>query len=305
MLVSRGQEWPLGSPIVFMGRSENNHVTVSDKSASRVHSCMRISDEGEYYIVDAGSKYGTYVNNEIVIAPRRLMAGDRITIQNQIFQFRGNNDPGVQSLTSFVRSQSEMKNHTPVMLMSAGLYINEVPFFEANERLYAWAFGQWWYRIEQAVEENGGMLDRVLENSILAYWSCEGHNPIDLAQMVKKTAFKCKTITDNLLQEVIGSLEVPPGNPDLFFFGAALHHSRSETVNVGKPDENRDLLTGQEVDITLDLLKEADACPSHVVSTEKFQDTSIGGQGTAPFSMAMAGPRQEPVVIYEIPVQLA
>src|SRR5262245_40141777 len=63
---------------VRIGRSAECELVVDDEGASRVHAVVRDQD-GDFVLEDAGSRNGTFVNDERV-AERRLRPGDRIRV---------------------------------------------------------------------------------------------------------------------------------------------------------------------------------------------------------------------------------
>jgi sigma-B regulation protein RsbU (phosphoserine phosphatase) len=70
---------PLDRPVITVGRSSINDVALADKSLSRRH--LRIARDGENLSVeDLGSRNGTFLNGERLLAPQALQDGDRITL---------------------------------------------------------------------------------------------------------------------------------------------------------------------------------------------------------------------------------
>src|SRR5579864_8111278 len=70
---------PLEKTLTTIGRSSMNDIALSDKSLSRRH--VRFLREGDGFSVeDLGSRNGTFVNGEKLLAPRRLREGDRIAL---------------------------------------------------------------------------------------------------------------------------------------------------------------------------------------------------------------------------------
>lgn len=68
---------PLEKAVTTIGRSSMNDIALPDKSLSRRQ--IRIFQEGGgYTIEDLGSRNGTFLNGDRILAPRTLKAGDRI-----------------------------------------------------------------------------------------------------------------------------------------------------------------------------------------------------------------------------------
>jgi pSer/pThr/pTyr-binding forkhead associated (FHA) protein len=75
---SIGEEVPLSSFPVVVGRSAEAAIRLCDRWVSRRHCELDVID-GELVIRDLGAKHGTYVNGRAV-AEQQLHAGDEICV---------------------------------------------------------------------------------------------------------------------------------------------------------------------------------------------------------------------------------
>jgi adenylate cyclase len=83
--------------IIHIGRNDGNDVVLHSDSASRRHAMLQYSGgDGFFYIVDLGSRNGTFVNDTRIAKPFVLSPGDRIRIGNAVFTFnqKGPSDAG-------------------------------------------------------------------------------------------------------------------------------------------------------------------------------------------------------------------
>src|SRR5687767_11365883 len=69
---------PLGNRTII-GRAENSHVRLADRSLSRNHAEIQ-QRQGASYLVDLGSTNGTFVNGERLHRERALADGDVIVL---------------------------------------------------------------------------------------------------------------------------------------------------------------------------------------------------------------------------------
>ena len=67
-----------------LGRTPANQIMLADDRVSRRHATIHAQGEGEFWLVDLGSRNGTYINGRRVNQPSRLRHGD--TIQVGAFQ---------------------------------------------------------------------------------------------------------------------------------------------------------------------------------------------------------------------------
>lgn len=65
---------------VSLGRARNKDIVLRDPSVSKFHAWFEVAEDGAVTIADAGSKNGTRVNGESLVArqPRQLALGDKL-----------------------------------------------------------------------------------------------------------------------------------------------------------------------------------------------------------------------------------
>jgi len=71
-----------------IGRASGNDLVLQDLNVSRNHAAVVRRTEG-VYVVDAGGKNGTYVNDQRITEPVRLGAGDRVRLGSTVLVFNG------------------------------------------------------------------------------------------------------------------------------------------------------------------------------------------------------------------------
>ena len=86
-LLGQAAEFPLIEGPNLLGRDLGGSLTIDDGTVSRRHACIVVSD-GEAVIEDLGSKNGTFVQGERLVAPVPVHDGDRILIGSVAFVFR-------------------------------------------------------------------------------------------------------------------------------------------------------------------------------------------------------------------------
>jgi adenylate cyclase len=63
-----------------IGRGHNNTIVLPDEAASRRHAMIQRTEMGDFYLIDAGSRNGTYMKDQRVRTPVLLRDGDEISI---------------------------------------------------------------------------------------------------------------------------------------------------------------------------------------------------------------------------------
>lgn len=84
----RGRELILARPEVTIGRAESCDIGLfGDAGVEKLHARI-LQRGGEYYLADAGSPGGTFVNGRRVAEPVRLRSGDLIQLGKSALRFR-------------------------------------------------------------------------------------------------------------------------------------------------------------------------------------------------------------------------
>ena len=113
----RGRVHPLETAPLVIGRSADAGIVVPNALVSRQHA--RISWDGEAYVVeDLGTRNGTLVNRQALVAPRRLVNGDEIALPGLVLVFRSTDEtmtmaapPRPAATTTFLFA--DLRGYTP------------------------------------------------------------------------------------------------------------------------------------------------------------------------------------------------
>jgi adenylate cyclase len=161
--------------LVTIGRVPPNDVVFqSDPKVSRNHALIRIMGDGQYYLTDLGSSNGTYVNGSRVMVPYPLNDGDRIKIGDSTICFTG--------AASRPASNGAFGDGDGATILTVGAAVQQLTILVAdirnftamNERLphdvLAVVLGRFFRDCTEAVERNGGVVDKFIGDAIMARW---------------------------------------------------------------------------------------------------------------------------------------
>src|SRR2546425_5686794 len=71
-----------------IGRASGNDLVLKDLNVSRSHAAIARRPDG-VYVLDAGGKNGTFVNDRRISEPTRLGPGDRVRLGSTLLIFNG------------------------------------------------------------------------------------------------------------------------------------------------------------------------------------------------------------------------
>lgn len=79
--------FPVAFPICRIGRDQSNELMIAgDEGVSRVH-CLICAEEGYFFVADAGSTNGTFLNGNQLIEKTPLRDGDNLQISGVKLRF--------------------------------------------------------------------------------------------------------------------------------------------------------------------------------------------------------------------------
>ncbi len=170
-----------------LGRSPDNHVIIDGPKASRHHAAIHVQDEKEFWIIDLGSRNGTFCNEQRVIRPTRLQDGDRIMLAGARFEFRQAGGGGTLRPSS---SSGGGATVTDFKEMQSWLLIADMEgFSELSRELpsdkLAVSVGRWIQESQRLVEMTGGRISKFLGDGFLACWESTGDKTTSVVETIR------------------------------------------------------------------------------------------------------------------------
>jgi adenylate cyclase len=77
----------IGKNYWTIGRNQDNDLVIPDQCISRNHAILQSTDMGEFYLIDLGSRNGTFVNGRRVNIPVTLQDTDQVTFGKTELEF--------------------------------------------------------------------------------------------------------------------------------------------------------------------------------------------------------------------------
>lgn len=169
------QEIIIGNTATIGRTPENTICLEGNARVSRQHSLIRCFNGVQYQIMDLGSRNGTYVGDRRVVTPVTLENGAVIRISGTEIHFEGFDEgdldgdgiPDVTIATTMVGPNSSMQRVAILVCDIRGFStVSEILESDALAR----ALGGWFAEAGNAVNLNGGTVDKFIGDAILAYW---------------------------------------------------------------------------------------------------------------------------------------
>src|SRR5262249_3106308 len=78
----------------MIGRGRGSDISIEHPSISRRHAILHVTDGGEVYLVDCGSRNGSFVNGYRAGTRLKLISGDLLGFADTQAEFRAGTDWG-------------------------------------------------------------------------------------------------------------------------------------------------------------------------------------------------------------------
>lgn len=205
-------------------------MVLNDERVSRRHAVIHNQGEREFWLVDLGSRNGTYVNQRRVSQPVRLHDGDHIQIGPFELIFRQAVDP----TASYLGQATAIAFKTSSCWLLLADLVGSTEVAQRLDTLQLAALtGKWVQACKEIIEGNSGMINKYLGDGLLAYWPSTGSTDSRIAATLRQLT---------ALQQT---------SPTPFRF--VLHHG-SVTMG-GMATLGEESLTGREVNFTFRMEK--------------------------------------------------
>ena len=197
-----GQTWAVG-------RGDGCAVLLDSRSVSRLHALIQRRSSGEYFLVDLGSRNGSFVNGRRVSVPMGLKDQDRLLFAEEELTFcnpLGAVEPG---------SPAGSTRNTPTAALNAQslttIVVVDIRDFtpmarKLSEAVLSQTIGTWFLRVGQVAEQRGSWAQQYIGDAMMAVWVHDDAStiPADLARALRAVCEIERTTT-----EVSRSLPLP------------------------------------------------------------------------------------------------
>lgn len=163
----------VGSHCWTVGRSDDNNFVIPDRWISRNHAMLQCTEIGEFYLIDLGSRNGTFVNGRRVNVPVTLHDADRLTFGQTDLEFYC---PPNERLSNGKLPQSDetLTAALHVRRLMSVLVIDIRNFTrltrQLDEKILSAMIGNWFRQAGEIIRESGSWVDKYIGDAVMAIW---------------------------------------------------------------------------------------------------------------------------------------
>ena len=219
----------LGRAYWKIGRSKDNDIVIKNQWISRNHAVLQSTETGDFYLIDLGSRNGTFVNGRRVSIPVTIHNKDRISFGKTKVQFHR---PTPTNAGKQLRNlESDTLTSTVHERRLTSVLVVDIRNFTAltqqlDEKVLASLIGNWFRHAGSIVRSSGSWVDKYIGDAIMAIWF---HGPQEVSQDDILQIFQAIT----QLQKMTSALSEQYPLPFKLRIGAAVNTGYAMVGNTG------------------------------------------------------------------------
>ena len=163
----------VGSNCWTVGRSDDNNFVLSDRWISRNHAMLQCTETGDFYLIDLGSRNGSFVNGRRVSIPVTLHNGDRLTFGQTDLEFHC---PSTKSNSDFSQpTEKETLTSTLHVRRLMSVMVVDIRDFtvltrQLDEKILSAVIGTWFRQSGNIIRKSGSWVDKYIGDAVMGIW---------------------------------------------------------------------------------------------------------------------------------------
>jgi adenylate cyclase len=164
-----------GSNCWTIGRGDDNNFVLPDRWISRNHAMLQRMEMGEFYLIDLGSRNGSFVNGRRVSVPVTLHNGDHLTFGQTELEFycpaiEQLSDPSVGMDSQEFTATATLHVRRLISVLVVDIRDFTVMTRQIDEKILSEVIGTWFRRAGDIIREYGSWVDKYIGDAIMAVW---------------------------------------------------------------------------------------------------------------------------------------
>jgi adenylate cyclase len=164
----------VGSNCWTIGRSDDNNFVIPDQWISRNHAMLQCTEGGEFYLIDLGSRNGTFVNGRRVNIPVTLRNEDRVTFGQTELEFHCPTRDRAGFHGSELNPSDTLTSTLHVRRLMSVMVVDIRNFTgltrQLDEKILSAMIGNWFRQAGTIIRESGSWVDKYIGDAIMAIW---------------------------------------------------------------------------------------------------------------------------------------
>ncbi len=157
-----------------IGRTRDNNIVIPDRWISRNHAMLQITEKGSFYLIDLGSRNGTFLNKQRVSIPVTLEDGDQITIGESEITFYASEIDSKIVHRSQNSHRDSMTSILHVRRLITVLVVDIRDFTiltrSVEETVLSSLIGTWFREAGKIIRNHGSWVDKYIGDALMAVW---------------------------------------------------------------------------------------------------------------------------------------
>ena len=228
-----GQTWAIG-------RGEGCAVLLHSRAVSRLHALIQRRESGDYFLVDLGSRNGSFVNGRRLSEPAQLHDNDHLVFAEQELIFH-NPEAAVSGPLPPVTESRDLPTSAMLVQSLATIVVVDIRDFtrlarSLSEALLSQTIGTWFFRVGKVAERWGSWKQQYMGDAVMAVWVHENkvNLGIDLLRVLR-AVYEMDRVTAEISRSLPlpGLLRIGAGvNTGFAVLGGTYYTALGDTVNV-------------------------------------------------------------------------
>jgi adenylate cyclase len=198
------QLWPLkDATSFFVGRADNNTISLPYSWVSRKHAMVRLEDDGGLTLIDLGSSNGTFINGKRISIPTQLRSKDLIRIGKTLLTFIQNDYQSAETLPGDLTADKTVVYWQREIVTILICDIND--FTTLSEKLDTQTLSdilQYWSGgVSKMIKNHNGIIDKFIGDAVLAMWVGSTNHRQSIRQALQ-TALEINYFTRTINKEI-------------------------------------------------------------------------------------------------------
>jgi adenylate cyclase len=178
-----------GSNCWTIGRSEDNNFVLPDRWISRNHAMLQYMENGEFYLIDLGSRNGSFVNGRRVSIPLTLSNGDHLTFGQTELEFYAPPSESEDDSSGELESKEFTATATLHVRRLISVLVVDIRNFtgltrQMDEKVLSEMIGTWFRHAGDIIREHGSWVDKYIGDAVMAVW-IHGTQEVEEAEMLR------------------------------------------------------------------------------------------------------------------------